>query len=48
MKQVVVRITTDLGHTANFLRELANLIENEGDVKLHETSKGCAEIEWPE
>jgi len=47
--QVVLRITTDLWFTAEFLRELATAIEDEStDLTHFETSTGDAEIEWPE
>lgn len=47
--QVKLTITTDYGFTADFLRELANQIEEEGErLTDYETSKGCAEIEWPD
>lgn len=47
--QVVIKVTTDLYYTADFLRELANQIENEGcDLTEMETSHGMAEVEWPE
>lgn len=45
--QVKLTITTDYGFTADFLRELANQIEEEGEsLTEYETSKGCADIEW--
>jgi hypothetical protein len=48
-EQVTLRIITDYGFTADFLRELANQIEESGEsLTDYETSKGCAEIEWPE
>lgn len=47
--QVVLRITTDLWFTAEFLRELATAIEDEStDLTHYETAQGDAEIEWPE
>ena len=47
--QVVVKVTTDLYYTAEFLRELANAIEDEGtDLTEMETANGMAEVEWPE
>ena len=47
--QVKLTITTDLYQTADFLRELANAIENEGtDITEIETSVGMAEIDWPD
>lgn len=45
--QVTLKITTDYGFTADFLRELANQIEEDGEsLTDYETAKGCAEIEW--
>ena len=46
--QVRVTITTDLYRTADFLRELANAIEEDDEVNFYEVSYGIAEIEWPE
>lgn len=47
--QVTLRITTDYGFTADFLRGLANQIEEEGEsLTVYETAKGCAEVEWPD
>lgn len=47
--QVKLTITTDVGFAADFLRELANHIEECGeDVTTYETFNGCAEIEWPD
>lgn len=47
--QVKLKITTDYGFTADFLRALANQIEEEGEsLTEYETAKGCAEIEWPD
>lgn len=47
--QVTLKITTDYGFTADFLRELANQIEEDGEsLTDYETAKGCAEIEWPD
>lgn len=47
-EQVKLTITTDLGFTAEFLRELANRIENgEDSPTFYETFNGCAEISWP-
>ncbi len=47
--QVVIKVTTDLYYTAEFLRELANQIENEGcDLTEMETANGMAEVEWPD
>ena len=48
-KQVILRIQTDLYYTADFLRELAAAIEDEGtDLNMYEVANGCAEIEWPD
>jgi hypothetical protein len=49
--QVQLTISTDLGFTADFLRELANAIENdENDEPFedYETFRGVAKITWPE
>lgn len=46
--QVHLKISTDLGFTADFLRELANAIENRGPIEDYETFRGVAEITWPE
>ncbi len=47
-KQVALTITTDYGFTADFLRELANQIEEQGEqLTTYETFCGRAEIEWP-
>lgn len=47
--QVHLEISTDLGFTADFLRELANAIEeNETDLEDYETFRGVARISWPE
>lgn len=47
--QVHLEISTDLGHTADFLRQLANAIE-ESDEPLedYESFRGVATISWPE
>ena len=48
-KQVTLKIQTDYGFTADFLRELANQIEEEGEeLSAYETFRGCAEIDWDE
>lgn len=48
-KQVTLAITTDYGFTADFLRELANQIEEQGEqLTTYETFRGCAEVEWPD
>ena len=45
--QVKLTITTDSGWTADFLRELANEIENSGETfDEYETYHGFAEIDW--
>jgi len=47
--QVQLTISTDLGYTADFLRYLANAIENSKDeIRDYETFRGVAKIEWPE
>jgi hypothetical protein len=48
--QVRLTITTDCGWTADFLRDLANEIENSGEVTFdeYETFHGAAEIDWGE
>ena len=46
--QVHLQISTDLGFTADFLRELANAIENGGPFEDYETFRGVATISWPE
>ena len=46
--QVQLTISTDYGFTADFLRELANAIENsEDEMDDYETYRGVAEITWP-
>ena len=45
--QVTLKITSDYGFTADFLRDLANQIEEEGEsLTTFELPHGCAEIEW--
>lgn len=47
-KFVDLKISTDLGFTAEFLRDLANYIEeSDGEPTQFETFRGCAEISWP-
>lgn len=47
--QVTLKIQTDYGFTADFLRELANQIEERGEgLTTYETFRGCAEIDWDE
>lgn len=45
--QVQLQISTDLGFTADFLRELANAIENGEPFEDYETFRGVAKITWP-
>ena len=47
-KQVRITITTDYGYTADFLRTLANAIEEGDEMDMYETYRGVADIEWPE
>ena len=46
--QVTLRISTDIGHTADFLRELAHAIEGRSPFYNYETFFGSAVINWPE
>lgn len=46
--QVQLQISTDLGFTADFLRELANAIEESDPFEDYETFRGVAKIIWPE
>ena len=47
--QVHLEISTDIGFTADFLRDLANAIENSGDaIEDFETYRGVAKIDWPD
>lgn len=47
--QVHLEISTDLGFTADFLRDLANAIEeSEDEFGDYETFRGVATISWPE
>ena len=47
--QVQLTISTDLGYTADFLRQLANAIEaSDCDIEDYETYRGVAKITWPE
>lgn len=46
--QVHLQISTDLGFTADFLRELANAIENGEPFEDYETFRGVAKITWPQ
>ena len=46
--QVHLEISTDIGYTADFLRELANAIEeSEDEIGDYETFRGVATISWP-
>lgn len=46
--QVHLTISTDIGFTADFLRELANAIEeSEDEIGDYETYRGVATISWP-
>jgi hypothetical protein len=46
--QVHLEISTDLGFTADFLRQLANAIEEGDTFEDYETFRGVAKITWPE
>lgn len=46
--QVQIRISTDYGYTADFLRELANAIEEGEEFTDFETYRGSACIQWPQ
>lgn len=46
--QVRLEISTDLGFTADFLRQLANDIEAGDEPKDFETFRGVARITWPD
>lgn len=46
--QVFLRISTDIGYTADFLRELANAIEEGEPFEDYETFRGVARISWPD
>ncbi len=47
--QVQLTISTDIGFTADFLRELANVIEySEEEIEDYETNRGVASISWPD
>lgn len=47
--QVQLQISTDIGFTADFLRQLANEIEaSEDEIRDYETFRGVARISWPE
>lgn len=47
--QVHLEISTDLGFTADFLRQLANEIEaSEEPLEDYESFRGVATISWPE
>ena len=48
-KFVEIKLVSDFGYTADFLRDLANYIEENGcQPKQFETFRGCAEISWPD
>jgi len=48
-RKVTLEIQTNYGFTADFLRELANQIEEEGEeLTTYEAFRGCAEIDWDE
>lgn len=47
--QIYLTIQTDYGHTADFLRELADAIEERiENIEHYETYYGYAEINWDE
>ena len=47
--QVHLEISTDIGFTADFLRQLANEIEaSEEPLEDYESFRGVAKITWPE
>ena len=46
--QVQLRISTDIGFTADFLRELANNLDDLGMLEDYETFRGVATIVWPD
>ena len=46
--QVQLHISTDIGYTADFLRQLANAIEEGDTFEDYETFRGVAHISWPE
>ncbi len=46
--QVHLQISTDLGFTADFLRKLADAIENGEPFEDYETFRGVAKITWPD
>ena len=46
--QVFLRISTDIGYTADFLRQLANAIEEGDPFEDYETFRGVARISWPD
>ena len=46
--QVHLQISTDIGFTADFLRQLANVIEeSEDEIRDYESFRGVATISWP-
>ena len=46
--QVQLHISTDIGYTADFLRQLANAIEESNPFLDYETYRGVARISWPD
>ena len=46
--QVRLEISTDIGFTADFLRQLANAIEEGDTFEDYETFRGVARISWPD
>ena len=46
--QVHLEISTGLGFTADFLRQLANEIEDGDEPEDYETFRGVARITWPD
>ena len=47
-EQVHLEISTDIGYTADFLRALANAIEECDPFEDYETFRGVARISWPD
>ena len=47
-EQVQLEISTDIGFTADFLRQLANAIEeSDHEIQDFESFRGVARIKWP-
>lgn len=46
--QVHLEISTDIGYTADFLRQLANAIEEGDTFEDYESFRGVARISWPD